>query len=183
MTMIQPILERFVANTAGRWSLRQCRRPGVALIGVTALMLAGCTTAAPGSPSAERPSPSVAATRTPIPSPTPLPGMPTELVGGWGTDLRDFLDPEDICSPCGPEVRLIIRAHGSWTVARAGGQASGSFSIEDGQLVFGPSTACEGMGTYEWESDGDTLTLTAVQEDECERRQEALDGPTYTRED
>ena len=111
----------------------------------------------------------------------PLPGLPTEPVGAWETDLRDYLDEEDICIPCGPEVTFVIRADGSWTVARPGGAASGRLTIDDGQIVFGPSTACEGSGAYEWQSDGDTLTLAAVEADECERRQEALDGPSYTR--
>ena len=50
-------------------------------------------------------------------------------------------------------------------------------------MVFGPSTACAGTGTYEWQSDGDTLTLTAVELDECVRRHEALDGPIRGRND
>lgn len=161
------------------------RRP----LPVAAALLAGaifaaCTVDGPMSLSAQPASASVAAaTRTPIPSPTPLAGLPAELVGSWTTDLRDFLDEDEICSECGPEVRFIIREDGSWTVARAGGQASGSFSIENGQMVFGPSTACEGTGPYEWQTDGDTLTLTALEDDECDRRQEALDGPTYTRQE
>lgn len=49
--------------------------------------------------------------------------------------------------------------------------------------MFGPSPACDGTGTYLWEADGDTLTMTSVEPDECVRRAEALNGPTYTRTD
>lgn len=110
--------------------------------------------------------------------------VPAEVVGIWETDLRDYYpDDDDICSPCGPEVTLTIGAEGTWRVQRAGGQASGGLSLDDGHLVFGPSTVCPGIGTYEWRSDGDTLTLTAVEPDDCVRRQEALDGPTYVRQE
>jgi hypothetical protein len=159
-------------------------RPSFVVTSVAALIVAGCTAAGPTSSAAPTSTTSEAApTRTPIPSPTPLAGLPADLVGTWETDLRDFLEPEDICSPCGPEVTLTIRAHGSWTVARTGGQASGAFSMDDGQMTFGPNTSCDGSGTYRWEGGGDTLTFTAVEPDECARRQEALDGPTYIRQE
>ena len=106
-----------------------------------------------------------------------------EIVGVWHTDLREFHDDEDICLPCGPVVKLTIRATGSWQISRSGGTHTGPLSVQGSQIVFGPSTACDGIGAYEWEADADSLTFTSVQADECGRRAEALDGPTYTHED
>jgi hypothetical protein len=121
--------------------------------------------------------------------------IPIELVGVWETDLRDYYEDEEFCLECGPLVTLEIGANGSWGITRAGGGARGfPLTIEDGVLVFGPSSACRGTGRYEWQTGANTLTLSAVGQDLCETpahakagsipwRQEALDGPTYTRAD
>ena len=181
-----------------RWTLDAL----CALLAVLALV--GCTAAGPNSPRPDAtstlstptraPSPSPLATRMPTPSPT-LPEVPIELVGVWETDLRDYYEDEEFCAECGPLVRFEIGANGSWSIARAGGEARGfPLIIEDGVLVFRPSRACRGIGRYEWQTGANTLTLTAVGQDQCETpehvtagsspwRQEALNGPTYTRAD
>jgi hypothetical protein len=117
---------------------------------------------------------------------TPLPGLPAELVGEWETDLTQYLDPDPVCPNCGAETRLLIRAHGQYVVAGYGPfRPGGAFSVEDGLITFARSsrageTACE-SATYSWELDGERLTFTALAEDPCGRRGDALDGVTYTR--
>jgi hypothetical protein len=157
-----------------------------AVLVVVGVMIAGCTVASPASasptPASASPTPqaasAAASTDAPDATPTPLAGLPPEIVGIWRTDLREF--HEDVCLPCGPVVRLTIEAHGSWQISRSGGGAAGGLSVRGSQIVFGPSGACNGTGVYEWHVEADTLTFTSVEADECDRRAEALNGPTYS---
>lgn len=144
---------------------------------------AGCAGVEPGSSAV----PSVAeATRTPRPSPTPLPGLPTELVGTWHTDLTPYLTPDPLCPRCGEKTRLLIHAHGQYAIAGYGPyRPGGSFTVDGDRIVFdrssqGGFTDCANA-TYTYELNGDELTFTALDEDPCGRRGDALDGVTYTR--
>lgn len=150
---------------------------------------AGCTGVDPGAsnaPSADASAASAEATRTPQPSATPLPGLPSELVGTWHTDLTPYITPDPLCPNCGKETRLIIHAHGQYAVAGYGPYRPGGSFTMDGDLIHfdrssqAGSTDCANA-TYSYELDGDELTFTALEEDPCGRRGDALDGVTYTR--
>lgn len=167
------------------------RRPmGLAPSAVLALLvLAGCGGVDPGSdtsPSADASVASAEATRTPLPSPTPLAGLPAELIGEWETDLTEYLEPDPTCPNCGERTRLLIHAHGQYAVAGYGPyRPGGTFTVDDGVLHFARGsrageTECEDA-RYTYELDGDQITFTAVEQDPCGRRGDALDGVTYTR--
>lgn len=170
---------------------RACHVPAAAF---ALLLLMACSAANAPSASPEPPAAtgagSVAATRTPVPSPTPLANLPSELIGTWETDLTEYVDPDPLCPNCnyGAETRLIIQAHGQYTVAGYGPyRPGGSFTIQDDLIIFDRSsragdTDCANA-TYSWELDGDQLTFRALEPDPCGRRGEALDGVTYTRAD
>jgi hypothetical protein len=149
---------------------------------VVAVMIGGCSSASPASATPPSVAASAAAsTDAPEATPTPLAGLPLEIVGVWETDLREFSD--DWCIECGPIVTLTIRAHGWWTISRSGGGASGPLTVRGTQIVFGPSDACQGTGVYDWQVEADALTFTSAEADQCARRADALDGPSYAPHD
>ena len=61
--------------------------------------------------------------------------------------------------------------------------ATGSLSLDGDRIVFHRNQRCEGDGTCAWRIIEDTLVMNAVAPDECPRRGEALDGPTFNRAD
>lgn len=153
------------------------------------LVLAGCSGVDPGSdasPSVMASDPSAVPTRTPLPSPTPLAGLPSELIGSWETDLTEYLEPDPLCPNCGERTRLLIHAHGQYAIAGYGPyRPGGTFRVEEGVLLFergsrAGETECEDA-RYTYTLDGDQLTFSAIEEDPCSRRGNALDGVTYTR--
>jgi hypothetical protein len=50
-------------------------------------------------------------------------------------------------------------------------------------LDFYGGDPCSGRGSYDWSTDGETLTFRLIGEDECPGRATVLDGYTYTRPD
>jgi hypothetical protein len=66
--------------------------------------------------------------------------------------------------------------------ARSGATTvTGELSLDGERIVFHGNPRCSGVGAYDWTVEGDSLVMTSAQRDECSKRAEALDGPTYTR--
>lgn len=153
----------------------------VAMLG----LVGGCAvSSAPSSDAATSAASSTEPTETDA-GPTPLAGLPTEIVGSWETDLRDHLPDEEIDFQLGPTVRMIIRPEGRAVMQRPFSQASFNLGVDGDHVTFdrilrAGETPC-GLGVYDWELVGDTLTFTSVDFDDCERRREALDGIPFTR--
>ena len=58
----------------------------------------------------------------------------------------------------------------------------GKVQVDGNEIRFSDSDACpSGIGTYRWNVDGDSLTLTSIRPDECPNRAAVLDGFTFTR--
>ena len=93
-----------------------------------------------------------------------------DLIGTWassGGPTWEFTDADSISVFGG--------------VAEGFTYAATSTSLELTE-VGSEAPACEETGIYEWEIEEDVLTLTAVS-DECEGRNDALDGITFEREE
>jgi hypothetical protein len=114
------------------------------------------------------PAPTPATSPTPTATVDPL-AAPEELQGNWRTALPD-----------GGSVTVIIAAR-NYTVLRFD-TVHGKVQVDGNQIRFSDSDACpNGIGTYRWNVDGDSLTLTSIRPDECPNRAAVLDGFTFTR--
>jgi hypothetical protein len=122
---------------------------------------AGCSAAS---------TPSVGSSPTPSAEASEAVAIPDELIGDW--ESRKGTDP----------VVLTLMESGAYRVKRGLARGMGAMAaVNDRQLDFFGGDPCPERGSYEWTIEGDTLTFTAVGEDECPGRAAVLDGLTYTR--
>lgn len=88
-----------------------------------------------------------------------------ELDGTWRADEDD-----------GTMVRVTLRGT-SYTVARGPAEGAGKFTVEGETITFHNGKPCDGVDTYTWAVEGDTLTLVPPAEIECPGRHVNLDRP------
>jgi hypothetical protein len=151
----------------------------------TAVVVLVSGACAPAEPSrtldrASSPQPSHTAHASPSAqaSPTAI-SVPSRLIGTWRSDLSKFR--KTVCLQCGRRARLTLDEDGTYTLHRGITTTSGRLAFEGKRIVFLGNELCDGIGAYEWKVSGESLVMTSVKPDECFRRAEALDGPTYTR--
>jgi hypothetical protein len=95
---------------------------------------------------------------------------PPEMEGTWRTDLGN-----------GDRVTLTLRGT-DYIIQRGGNSGNGDISVDGDLIIFSGSSLCDGVGTYQWSVEGDSLTLTPTESgDPCGGRLPVLDGVTYTR--
>jgi hypothetical protein len=131
-------------------------------------LLVGCgggDTAEPSSNSTAEGTATVSGTTTSAGADAP----PPELQGVWHAERS------------GDRVDLNIRGtlyfinHGAFG-------ASGTASVEGEIIRFESGSVCDGVGTYRWTIEGDTLTFAVTEAGEpCDGRLEAFDGVRYER--
>ena len=69
-----------------------------------------------------------------------------------------------------------------YRIYRGGDSASGTISVVGDEITFSGSSLCDGVGTYTWLIEGESLTFTAAEPaDPCGGRLPVLDGVTYSR--
>jgi hypothetical protein len=96
--------------------------------------------------------------------------VPAELEGVWHGEAAP-----------GDEVDLTLRGT-SYFIARGAATGNGAVSFDGDIVRFHGSNLCDGMGTYRWSIERDTLTLAVTEEgDECDGRLPALDGIAFER--
>lgn len=92
------------------------------------------------------------------------------MEGTWRTDLGD-----------GDRVTLSLRGT-TYTITRGANSGNGDISVEGDTIVFSGSNLCDGVGTYQWSVEGESLTFSAADPgDPCSGRRPVLDGVTYNR--
>lgn len=109
-------------------------------------------------------------TEAPITTTTAADAAPPEMEGVWRTDLGN-----------NDRVQLNLRGN-DYIITRGPNSGSGDISVDGDLITFSGSTLCNGVGTYQWTVEGDSLTFTADDSgDPCSGRRPVLDGVTYTR--
>jgi hypothetical protein len=108
--------------------------------------------------------------------------VPEELIGRWRSDLREYYG-EDVCLACGTKATLILRKKGTYTLVRGTTKVNGDLSFDGDRIVFLENDRCHGVGAYNWTVKQRSLVMRSAGPDECSKRAEALNGPTYTRTD
>ena len=132
----------------------------------TATTTEATTTAAPATTAEATTTTTAAATTTTAAADA----APLEMEGTWRTDLGN-----------GDRVTLSLRGT-SYTIQRGGNSGNGDISVEGDTIVFSGSSLCDGVGTYQWSVEGESLTFTATESgDPCGGRLPVLDGVTYNR--
>jgi len=142
-----------------------------AALGLLAAVLAACGTSSAAEPSTTP----TRAPATPTPSPTPLPSfppfdhgqIPAEIIGTYAFTVFD------------KESQIELLSDGTYALHGAGAfgvgpvLVRGEYGVFDDTMKFGneitlssTARACVGDGAYGWSFDGETLSLTLV-EDEC----------------
>ena len=95
---------------------------------------------------------------------------PPEMEGTWRTDLGN-----------GDRVALTLRGT-SYQITRGGNTGTGDISVDGDLIVFSGSSLCDGVGTYQWSVEGESLTFTPTESgDPCSGRLPVLNGVTYSR--
>lgn len=95
---------------------------------------------------------------------------PPEMEGTWRTDLGN-----------GDRVALTLRGT-SYQISRGGNSGTGDISVDGDLIVFSGSSLCDGVGTYQWSVEGESLTFTPTESgDPCSGRLPVLNGVTYSR--
>ena len=94
---------------------------------------------------------------------------PAELAGEWRAELDN-----------GDRVQLALRGT-RYFLARGASAGSGDISVEGNVIVFSGSNLCDGVGTYEWTVQGDSLTFAPTESGEACSGRSVLKGVTYTR--
>ena len=110
---------------------------------------------------------------TPSPSPPASPletepanAAPLELQGKWQTSDGELI------------VLLTLRETSYVIEGLRTGQ--GAIVVHGDEIVFQFSTLCDGVGTYRWSRQGDSLTFTTLEpRDPCVDRMGLLEGRTY----
>ena len=74
---------------------------------------------------------------------------------------------------------ILALGESNYEIIRRRNNASGSITVQGDEIVFWPSTVCDGTGTYRWSLTGDSLTFTTLIRDGCPGRSEVLAGQTY----
>jgi hypothetical protein len=69
---------------------------------------------------------------------------------------------------------------GTYRIVRDRNTGTGKIAVTGDAVRFFGSSLCTGDGRYTWRVEGEQLTLTPVQPDECGGRADALVGITYT---
>ena len=158
------------------------------LVGLMGVVLAACAgpsavdsvTSPPSLESTPAPSSTIVestTTTTEVTTTTgPTDAVPAELAGSWTTR------PDD---PNADRICLSLGANNySHSVCGDPNSLGGTTSFTADTVTFTSSMmGCPGgIGTYRWELDGDSLTLTQLDPaDECDIRGAQLDGQTFTR--
>ena len=120
---------------------------------------------------------------TPTPEPLAFPSLtagpsasaalpiPPELVGEWTTEID------------GGTWNVTLQAAGAYLVQpqRGAGSHVGAISFDGNNLDFFGGDPCSNRGSYDWATDGETLTFRSIGEDQCPGRATVLDGHTLTR--
>lgn len=95
--------------------------------------------------------------------------MPEQISGTWRTELT---------ASDRVELRLNEDRYG---ISRGPNAVSGGVAVRGDEISFFASTACDGVGTYQWEVSHESLTFMPIEPDPCPGRADVLDGITYTR--
>ena len=94
---------------------------------------------------------------------------PPELAGTWEGEVEP-----------GDPVTLSLNGN-SYTISRGSAAGSGRIAVEGDIIVFSGSSLCDGVGTYRWTIDAETLILEMTEAgDPCSGRRPALDGVVYS---
>ena len=165
--------------------------PWMALIVAAAMLLAACTSTAPGVSAVPSPSPSAVATTAPIPTARPTPSPAHAIVGEWHADhvcaeivrlltavgLEETIAenvvgnglipgverPEDLADPADPCAGSIPRDHAHFFAA------DGSFGsldwngeqVDDGRYTVDSATVTINGSPFAYRIEGDQLFLEA----------------------
>jgi hypothetical protein len=138
--------------------------------GLVFAFAAACTASNAPTPTPEA---VVSPSPTASPSTSAAPAIPDDLVGEWTTEI-------------GVETwNLTLRASGSYLVDIQRGAVShdGAISVDGNKLNFFGGDPCSERGSYDWSTEGGTLTFSVIGQDECPGRATVLDGLIYTRSD
>jgi hypothetical protein len=138
--------------------------------GLAFAFVAACTASIAPTPT---PEPVGFPAPTASPSASAAPPIPAELSGEWTTEI-------DVDT-----WKLTLQAGGSYLVQLQRGAVShrGAISVDGNTLDFFGGDPCSDRGSYDWSTDGETLTFGLIGEDGCPGRATVLDGHTYTRRD
>ena len=90
---------------------------------------------------------------------------PSELDGSWRAEDDD-----------GETVRLSLRGT-NYTIVRGPAEGTGKITVEGQTIAFHSGSLCDGIDTYTWTVDGETLTLLPPPAVECSGRAISLDQP------
>lgn len=131
---------------------------------------AACTASNASTPT---PEPLGFPTPTASPSASAALPIPAELVGEWTTEIE------------GQTWIVTLQAAGAYLVQpqRGAGSHVGGISFDGNNLNFFGGDPCSNRGSYDWSTDGNTLTFRSIGGDECPGRATVLDGHTLTRRD
>ena len=141
--------------------------------GLVFTFAAACTASNASTPTPES---VVSPSLTASPLASAAPPIPTQLVGEWTTDIDG--DTWNL-------TLRALRAGGSYLIDIQRGAVShhGAISVDGNTLDFFGGDPCSERGSYDWSTDGETLTFSSIGEDQCPGRATVLDGLTYTRRD